>query len=117
MQALGYRSGSSSISHNVDADRHCSLQELLSRPDIAIDFHSTLEVLPKAEKEAHWISEPGFYQLLLKCKLPVAKQLEQWLCQTVLPSLRRTGTYSVSPVEDEPPPKRALEEGLMHTQN
>ena len=37
------------------------------------------------------------FQLLLKCKLPVAKQLERWLTGEVLPSLRRTGEYSVDP--------------------
>ena len=59
------------------------------------------------------------FQLLLKCKLPVAKQLERWLTGEVLPSLRRTGEYSVDPqkpqkIGDEG--KQALEEALLQAQ-
>ena len=46
VEALGYKCGSSTVSHNMDADRHCSLEDLLARIEcIAVDFKSTLQNL------------------------------------------------------------------------
>ncbi len=44
------------------------------------------------------ISEPGFYCLLLKSGKPKAKKFEKWVISEVLPSIRKTGTYTVSSI-------------------
>ena len=63
------------------------------------------------------MNEAGFYQLLLRCRLPIAKQMESWLTGEVLPSLRKSGKYSVSPqVEDVTREKRPLEDSLLQAQ-
>ena len=65
--ALGYNRGASAVSQKVDADRHCSLQDLLDKVDFdAAYFKPTVGNLTKAEKEAHWLSESSFYQLLMR---------------------------------------------------
>ena len=48
----------------------------------------------------------------------IAKQLERWLCDSVLPNLRKTVTYSVSAqvVEDQQSLKQALDNCLLRTQ-
>ena len=76
-QALGYISAASAVTLHVDADRHCSLQELVRRregfADCVRDFQN-LEDLPTSQKDAHWISEPVMYQLLMECRQPVANR-------------------------------------------
>ena len=39
------------------------------------------------------------YQLLAKSRKPKAKPFQKWLYETVLPSIRETGSYSVVPAE------------------
>ena len=41
------------------------------------------------------IWEPGVYQLLAKSRKPQAKPFQKWLFEEVLPSIRKTGSYSV----------------------
>ncbi len=41
------------------------------------------------------VSEPGIYQLIMKSRKPEAKKFKQWLYHDVLPSIRKTGSYSI----------------------
>jgi hypothetical protein len=41
------------------------------------------------------VNEPGLYSLILGSKKPEAKPFKRWVTHEVLPSLRRTGTYSL----------------------
>lgn len=41
------------------------------------------------------INESGLYSLILKSKLPTARAFQRWITLDVLPTLRKTGTYSV----------------------
>lgn len=43
------------------------------------------------------IKESGFYSLVLSSKLPTAKKFKRWVTSEVLPTLRRTGSYSIKP--------------------
>lgn len=42
------------------------------------------------------ISESGLYHLIFISRKPEAKSIRRWVTGTVLPSIRRTGSYSVS---------------------
>ena len=42
------------------------------------------------------ISESGLYRILAKCNLPKCEPFESWVFDEVLPSIRKTGSYSVS---------------------
>ncbi|DBA74982.1 TPA: hypothetical protein ACH3X1_010325 [Trebouxia sp. C0004] len=44
---------------------------------------------------AKWISESGLYELATSCKLPAARAFKKWVFGEVLPSIRKTGSYSV----------------------
>jgi prophage antirepressor-like protein len=44
---------------------------------------------------AIYINEPGFYSLVMKSKLQTAKEFQRWVMRIVLPSIRRTGSFSV----------------------
>ncbi len=42
------------------------------------------------------INESGLYSLILSSKLPTSKEFKHWITSEVLPSLRKTGSYSVN---------------------
>ena len=45
------------------------------------------------------INESGLYSLILSSKLPSAKKFKRWVTSEVLPTLRKTGVFSVSSVK------------------
>ena len=48
------------------------------------------------------ISESGLYRILAKCNLPKCEQFENWVFDEVLPSIRKTGSYSVAQAQPVP---------------
>ena len=44
---------------------------------------------------AKWISESGLFELASSSKLPAARAFRKWVFGEVLPSIRKTGSYSV----------------------
>lgn len=48
-----------------------------------------------------FVSEPGLYALLTKSKKPEAEHFTEWICEEILPSLRKTGQYGVMKQENE----------------
>lgn len=61
---------------------------------------------PGGKQNITIINESGLYSLMLKSKLPGAKKFKRWVTSEVLPSIRKTGAYSMqgagrdAPVED-----------------
>jgi prophage antirepressor-like protein len=50
-------------------------------------------------RPANIINEPGLYSLILRSRKPQAKAFKRWITHEVIPSIRRTGSYSVAPRE------------------
>ena len=46
------------------------------------------------QRGAHLINESGFYALVFGSKLPTARAIKRWVTSEVLPSIRKTGSYS-----------------------
>ncbi len=57
-------------------------------------------------REVWTVNESGLYGLIFQSRKPEAKAFRKWVTNEVLPSIRRTGSYSSngvqSPVEDRP---------------
>ncbi|HFI0106892.1 TPA: phage antirepressor [Streptococcus suis] len=52
------------------------------------------ETLSSLGQRGGWIiNESGLYSLILKSKLPQAKQFKRWVTSEVLPSIRKNGAY------------------------
>lgn len=49
------------------------------------------------EQQAKFINEPNLYRLITHSKLPTAEKFERWIFEEVLPTIRRTGSYTVKP--------------------
>lgn len=47
-----------------------------------------------------FINEAGLYKLIFRSNLPKAEEFSDWVCEEVLPSIRKTGSYSL--VKPEP---------------
>ena len=50
------------------------------------------------------ISESGLYRILAKCNLPKCEPFESWVFDEVLPSIRKTGSYSVNQAQPQTQP-------------
>lgn len=67
---------------------------------------------PQGRQEMIIVSEAGVFRLIFTSRKPEAERFKRWLAHEVLPSLRRTGSYTVSGREedaqaDELQPRRA----------
>ncbi len=47
------------------------------------------------------INEPGLYKLIIKSRKPEAKEFQRWVTHVVLPSIRKTGSYSVQSIQQK----------------
>jgi len=52
---------------------------------------------PSGAQQMTIINESGLYALILSSRLESAREFKRWVTHEVLPSIRRTGTYSASP--------------------
>lgn len=65
---------------------------------------------PGGEQEMLIVTEPGLYRLLSKSRKLIAKRFQRWLFHEVLPSIRKTGSYSL---QDAPSERMRLELELI----
>ena len=61
----------------------------------ARDFDSA-DLAESGNSRITLISESGLYRILAKCNLPKCEPFESWVFDEVLPSIRKTGSYSVN---------------------
>lgn len=80
-RALGYVRERDAVSMHVDVDD-------------AVKYRVT-DSLGRAQ-ETIIINESGLYSLILSSKMEKAKEFKRWVTSEVLPSIRKTGAYTVS---------------------
>lgn len=88
--ALGYQNPSKALADHVDDEDKLNNETLLSL----------------GQRGGWLINESGLYSLVLSSKLPGAKKFRRWVTAEVLPSIRKTGGYSIP--KDYPSALRAL---------
>jgi prophage antirepressor-like protein len=49
------------------------------------------------DREMLTVTESGLYRLIFKSRKPAAKRMKKWVFSVVLPSIRKTGIYSITP--------------------
>lgn len=49
------------------------------------------------EQSMTYINEPNLYRLIIKSRKPAAEAFEEWVMKTVLPTIRKTGGYQITP--------------------
>lgn len=80
-KALGYKKPTGAVTNNVDEGD--SLREGVTDAN----GHKQTAIV---------INESGLYSLIFNSKLDSAKRFKKWVTSEVLPTIRRTGTYSVA---------------------
>lgn len=50
---------------------------------------------PSGDQEMIVVSEAGVYRLVFTSRKPVAERFKRWLAHEVIPSIRKTGSYTV----------------------
>ncbi|EMU3499260.1 BRO-N domain-containing protein [Neisseria gonorrhoeae] len=75
-----------------------------TNPRRTVDLHCksrgvTKRYTPTAsgEQEITYINEPNLYRLIIKSRKPAAEAFEEWVMETVLPAIRKTGGYQITP--------------------
>jgi len=86
---LGYTDSSQAIRN------HCKYAKLL-RPVDLTGLKLPFEINPRGMT---FVNEKDIYRLIMKSELPSAEKFQDWVCDEVLPSIRKTGTYSMGVVE------------------
>jgi prophage antirepressor-like protein len=54
---------------------------------------------PAQSRKISFLTEGGLYFLAMRSNLPIAKEFQVWVCNTVLPSLRKKGYYEMETKE------------------
>ncbi|KAL3153157.1 hypothetical protein ABBQ38_011910 [Trebouxia sp. C0009 RCD-2024] len=89
---LGYKQPAIAITKHV-RERHIkTLQEVLER---GVYDSYTPSNPNKNDLASRWITEPGLYQLVFKPHMACAEQFQDFVFESVLPGIRKTGFYSV----------------------
>lgn len=78
----------------VDYTNPSMAAKLVKPDDLTIRY--TVDSLGR-KQELLAIRESGLYRFLVRCQLPKADAFEEWVTGVVLPSIRKTGSYSVQP--------------------
>ena len=80
-EALGYKNPQEAIRTHVESEDK-GVSEILT---------------PRGKQKMPVINESGLYSLILSSKLPGAKEFKRWITHDVIPSIRKTGGYTLKP--------------------
>lgn len=98
---LGYTNPRKAIRDHVDEDDRM----IMKVPDTQGWNETFLPYTPNTKILI--INESGLYSLIFGSKMDFAKKFKKWVTSEVLPSIRKTGSYSITP-KDYPSALRAL---------
>ena len=59
------------------------------------------------------VNEAGLYKIIMRSKKPIAQPFQEFVCEEILPSIRKTGEYKYQKILDE---KNKIEEKLQESQ-
>ena len=91
VEVLGYTNPSKALIDHVDNEDKLNNESLSSL----------------GQRGGWLINESGLYSLVLSSKLPTAKKFRRWVTSEVLPSIRKTGGYSLNIPKNLPEALRA----------
>ncbi len=96
--ALGYKNPSR------DINRHC--KNMVER--------CTTDSVGRLQQML-FIPEPDVYRLIFRSQLPTAEAFERWVVEEVLPTIRKTGTYTIHQQLAELQPKADYFDAIVDT--
>lgn len=97
-EALGYSNARDALSRHVDEEDKAT-----------VAFHDGSQ-----NRNVTAVNESGLYCLILSSKLPGAKVFKHWITHDVIPSIRKTGGYTLKPMTDYQKEQTRLKEENAH---
>lgn len=85
-KALGYENPSR------DVQRHCKKVNKITQTTDSVVPPLTVLIIPESD----------VYRLVMRSNLPAATEFQDWICEEVVPSIRRTGGYLATKPDDTP---------------
>ena len=85
-KALGYENPSR------DVQRHCKKVNKFTQTTDSVVPPLTVLIIPESD----------VYRLVMRSNLPAAVEFQDWICDEVIPSIRRTGGYLLDKPDDTP---------------
>ena len=114
-QALGYTNHRGTLIKHVDDEDKGIVRLAASTSGVPKRYpagNGQAEHLPlrKNHRTFNIINESGMYSLVLRSQKPQAKKFQRWVTSEVLPSIRRTGSYTTRqiPANDIPDFRRVI---------
>ena len=83
---LGYNDKNQAIRKNVEMEDKKKMNELMV---------SLQDVPSNSQPHTTYINESGLYCLVIRSKLESSRKFKRWVTKEVIPSIRKTGSYSV----------------------
>lgn len=80
-RTLGYGNSTDALNRHVDEDDRMN----------TVAFHDSIT---RGNPHTTIINESGLYALVFGSKLPAAKKFKRWITSEVIPTIRKTGSYS-----------------------
>jgi prophage antirepressor-like protein len=82
--------------------KHCknstTVENFNSRDLLRLNLN---KILGNNYKKVRLIQEPDVWRLIIKSEMPEAEKIERWIFEEVLPSIRKTGSYSFQEKEEK----------------
>lgn len=95
---LGYSNRSDAINRHckgiVKHDVECVTGTYTDSNGIHHDTKQILGIL--------FIPESDVYRLIMRSKIPEAEKFQDWVCEEILPAIRKTGGYMIAKADDTP---------------
>ncbi len=88
-KVLGHKNESDAIYRLVPPKFKSKLRFLLSKLCLRDSQRQSM-----VDQDAYWITEAGLYRLVFNSRVKSAQVFTDWVCAEVLPSIRKTGSYS-----------------------
>ncbi len=88
--SLGYTKPPNAIKRHVSETQKCIYETLREYFDKVTATGTMSEMHPRAV----FVNEAGVYSLILGSQLPSAIAFKDWVCEDVLPTIRKYGTYT-----------------------
>jgi prophage antirepressor-like protein len=107
-RSLGIKRPDTTVGDRIRDCHKCTLGEFLSTPVEPGGSLVALEAIARQlglsvyhASRLMVLREPGFYALVFKSRQPDAEAFQDWVFEKVLPSIRKTGSYSCQTPEQQ----------------
>ena len=87
---LGYLDPGRSTRQNVDPEDKIMLERLIEKGEAK----SASPLVSNFQGSMLYLNESGLYSLIFGSKLEMAKSFKRWVTSVILPSIRKTGSFS-----------------------